>query len=219
MGDAALAFDNEYNRRIRSILNDLQHMDVLTQQPELFEDGRVRKYILPGTSGQYPPVHLLGELQAMGGKISRFKKATKWTKYAVDTADKGLDLAAKAVAIGGKISRSKKAKKWTGYAIDTADKGLDLASKAMSIGGKISRSKKAKKWTGYAVDTASKGLDLASKAMSLGGRKPRGVPQPVNKVMSGGGRSARAEIVKRVMAEKGLGMIAASKYVKEKGLY
>ena len=184
MGDAALAFDNEYNRRIRSILNDLQYMDVLTHQPEIFEDKRERKYILPGTSGQYPPVHLLGELQAMGGKISRFKKATKWTKYAVDTADKGLDLASKAVAIGGKISRFKKATKWTKYAVDTADKGLDLAS----------------------------------KAMSLGGRKPRGVPQPVNKVMSGG-RSARAEIVKRVMAEKGLGMIAASKYVKEKGLY
>jgi len=35
----------------------------------------------------------------------------------------------------------------------------------------------------------------------------------------GGGRAARAAIVKKVMAEKGLKMIAASKYVKEHGLY
>lgn len=34
-----------------------------------------------------------------------------------------------------------------------------------------------------------------------------------------GGRSARAEIVKKVMAEKGLSMIEASKYVKAHGLY
>jgi hypothetical protein len=33
------------------------------------------------------------------------------------------------------------------------------------------------------------------------------------------GRRARAEIVRRVMAEQGLGMIQASKYVKENGLY
>ena len=35
----------------------------------------------------------------------------------------------------------------------------------------------------------------------------------------GGGRSARAEIVKKIMKEKGMKMIEASKYVKEHGLY
>jgi len=35
----------------------------------------------------------------------------------------------------------------------------------------------------------------------------------------GGGRAARAEIVKKVMKEKGMKMIEASKYVKEHGLY
>ena len=35
----------------------------------------------------------------------------------------------------------------------------------------------------------------------------------------GGGRAARAAIVKKVMAEKGMKMIDASKYVKEHGLY
>jgi coproporphyrinogen III oxidase-like Fe-S oxidoreductase len=38
--------------------------------------------------------------------------------------------------------------------------------------------------------------------------------------MSGGdGRKKRAEIVKKVMAEKGMKMIEASKYVKEHNLY
>ena len=36
---------------------------------------------------------------------------------------------------------------------------------------------------------------------------------------AGRGRAARAAIVKKVMAEKGLSMIQASKYVKERGLY
>ena len=39
------------------------------------------------------------------------------------------------------------------------------------------------------------------------------------KAVKGGGRSARAAIVKKVMADKGLKMIQASKYVKEHGLY
>jgi hypothetical protein len=40
-------------------------------------------------------------------------------------------------------------------------------------------------------------------------------------VRSGGGdgRKKRAEIVKKVMAEKGMKMIEASKYVKQHGLY
>jgi hypothetical protein len=36
---------------------------------------------------------------------------------------------------------------------------------------------------------------------------------------SGGGKAERAAIVKRIMKEKGLKMIEASKYVKEHGLY
>lgn len=36
---------------------------------------------------------------------------------------------------------------------------------------------------------------------------------------TGGGRAKRAEIVKKVMKDKGMKMIEASKYVKEHGLY
>lgn len=46
-----------------------------------------------------------------------------------------------------------------------------------------------------------------------GGKKPRPAMLP------GDGRRRRADIVKKVMADKGLKMIAASKYVKEHGLY
>ncbi len=37
--------------------------------------------------------------------------------------------------------------------------------------------------------------------------------------MSGGARSARIEIVKRIMKEQGLSLPEASKYVKGRGLY
>jgi hypothetical protein len=46
-----------------------------------------------------------------------------------------------------------------------------------------------------------------------GGRKKRASAGPND------GRRKRAEIVKRVMAQKGMKMIEASKYVKEHGLY
>jgi hypothetical protein len=52
------------------------------------------------------PVRRVGEAildaavhRAVGGKINRLKKATRWTDYAVDTADKGLDLAKKGATI------------------------------------------------------------------------------------------------------------------------
>jgi len=80
-----------------------------------------------------------------GGKVNRLKKAKRWTGFAVDTADKGLDLVEKGMKIGG-----------TGYAVS---------------GGKVNRLKKAKRWTGFAVDTASKGLDLAEKATKIGSAK------------------------------------------------
>ena len=57
-------------------------------------------------------------------------------------------------------------------------------------------------------------VDGSGKASATcGGKKKRASAQP------GSGRSRRAEIVKKVMREKGLKMIEASKYVKQPGLY
>jgi hypothetical protein len=54
----------------------------------------------------------------------------------------------------------------------------------------------------------------AQLGSNIGGAKPKG------KGMSGGdGRKKRAEIVKKIMKEKGMKMIEASKYVKEHNLY
>jgi hypothetical protein len=52
-----------------------------------------------------------------------------------------------------------------------------------------------------------------SGVMGRGGRRKRASAGPND------GRRARAEIVKRVMAEQGLSMIEASKHVKAHGLY
>jgi hypothetical protein len=181
--EAQLGMNFPYNKELQERNRLLSQMDLITHNPQMLGGGKLRDYVLPGQSGAYPLDRArLVELQAMGGKISHFKKATKWTGFAVDTADKGLDLAAKAVKIGG-----------------------------------INRFKKASRWSSFATNTVDKGLDLAAKAVKIGGRKPR-VPKAVNKVMSGG-RAARAEIVKKIMKDKGLGMIAASSYVKANNLY
>ena len=55
--------------------------------------------------------------------------------------------------------------------------------------------------------------DRAFMGMGTGGRKKRAPAGPND------GRRARAEIVKKVMAEKGMKMIEASKYVKAHNLY
>jgi hypothetical protein len=64
----------------------------------------------------------------------------------------------------------------------------------------------ARKGTHLATQKAD---DLANQGVSLAKAKLEGM----------GGRAKRAEIVKRIMKEKGLKMIEASKYVKLHGLY
>jgi hypothetical protein len=76
-----------------------------------------------------------------------------------------------------------------------------------------------------ATPMVKEGMKLAVETLKKKGRKAavEGLEAIKKKVsggaMSGGGRAARAAIVKKVMAEKGMKMIAASKYVKEHGLY
>jgi hypothetical protein len=78
---------------------------------------------------------------------------------------------------------------------------------------------------GTAINTGFKAANYANQgANALGygktgayegkGRKKKRAP-----ASAGDGRRKRAEIVKKVMAEKGMKMIDASKYVKEHGLY
>jgi hypothetical protein len=54
--------------------------------------------------------------------------------------------------------------------------------------------------------------------MTMDKKAPKAT-ESVPKAMDGAGRSARAAIVKKVMKEKGLSLIEASKYVKQHGLY
>ena len=80
---------------------------------------------------------------------------------------------------------------------------------------------KGKKGGKYSVDKFVKDFGKIGKLI-----KPVAKPlvkaltdKAVGKITGLGGRAKRAEIVKKVMAEKGMKMIEASKYVKEHGLY
>ena len=52
-----------------------------------------------------------------GGKVNRLKKAKRWTGFAVDTADKGLDLVEKGMKIGG----AKKTSPWIAHVKKVAE--------------------------------------------------------------------------------------------------
>ena len=103
---------------------------------------------------------------------------------------------------------SKKGKEFVRIkASELAQKGADyLKSKTNDDGIKNVIDMVARKGTHLATQKAD---DLANQGVSLAKAKLEGM----------GGRAKRAEIVKRIMKEKGLKMIEASKYVKVHGLY
>lgn len=225
--DSGLAYDNHYNRRLQDTISQLENMDVLLHQPQMFGGGPMREHILPsGELGTYPPIEMLAEASAMGGRkfnVTKFLRPTvralnsKQGRSIIQPITKALVNRAVKTIEGGKINRLKKARRWTGYAVDTVSKGLDLGAKAKHLFG-----------MGISQDVAKvvrRGKKLAKEPLVQEIvsvlRKAPVVKQAVAKAKKivGGGRGARAEIVKRVMAKEGLGMIAASKFVKAHNLY
>ena len=185
-----LGFDNHYNRRLQDIISEMENMDVLIHQPQLFGGGPLRERILPSVElGHYPPIQMLAKASEAGiaggkmGGINRYKKASKWLGFTTKALSSGLDLASKAKALSGR--------------------GLEEDAR------KVVR--KAKKMVKE---------PLVQEIVSALRKSPV-VKQAVKKVKAvvGGGRAKRAEIVKRVMAKEGLGMIAASKFVKANNMY
>jgi hypothetical protein len=188
--------------------------------------GRVRDRPLSGNNGAYPlDRERLMELQAMGGafnltkflrptmKVLKSKPAQAIIRPLTDeVVRRGVKY-----AVGGKINRLKKAKRWTGYAVDTVSKGLDLGSKAKHLFG-MGLEQDVKK----VVRRGKKVLDdpLTQEVIKVVRKAPivRRVEKKLKSIV-GGGRAQRASIVKKIMKERGVGMIQASSIVKHEGLY
>jgi len=88
-------------------------------------------------------------------------------------------------------------------------------------GSKPSKAKEAvmkavSKKLGCAVPSDTDDKSMSTRPVKV---KPAVMPKDFDKVGSGDGRKKRAEIVKRIMKEKGLKMIDASRYVREHNLY
>ena len=221
--DVNLGIDMPYNNRLRERNRLLEHMDLIQHNPQLLGGGRLRDVALSGNNGAYPMDRdRLMELKAMGGafnltkflrptmKVLKSKQAQAIIRPLTDeVVRRGVKY-----AMGGKINRLKKAKRWTGYAVDTVSKGLDLGSKAKRLFG-----------YGELENVVRRGKkmyeDPLVQEVVARARKAPVVRRVENKVKSivGGGRAQRAAIVKKVMADHGLGMIAASSFVKKNGLY
>ena len=101
--------------------------------------------------------------------------------------------------------------------MDTVSKGLDLGAKAKNLFG-MGMEEDLRKVVRVAKRVAKEPLVRELVAVA---RKSPVVKQAVKKVKSvvGGGRMARAQIVKQVMKDRGVGMIQASSIVKRENLY
>jgi len=163
--------------------------------------------------------------KAVAGKVNRKKKAEHWTDFSVNTVKKGLDLYDKGRAVAGKVNRKKKAEHWTDFSVNTVKKGLDLYDKGRAVAGKVNRKKKAEHWTDFSVNTVKKGLDLYDKGRAVAGAMY--YPESLIKA-TGAGKSTkknservscRTELIKKLMKDKGMSMIEASKYIKQNKLY
>jgi hypothetical protein len=95
-------------------------------------------------------------------------------------------------------------------------KAVPLSEEVEAVGGKYSAKK-------FFRDVGKVGKKIIKNPVVQQVGKEllkEGVKQGIKAIASGaGGRAKRAEIVRKVMAEKGLKMIEASKYVKAHGLY
>lgn len=208
---------------------------------QLVGGGRMRDTIVPGAQAAgYPSVAMLAAEPQTGASYPAMELTLEsalpsqlmsgdghFKKMRVKKVKKVVDKVAKEVADQAEIER-----------MNAAEPAPDMVGEGVRS-GKISRRKKATKWTSYAADTANKGLDLAKKAAPLvamlGLGEGAGTLQDVGRFIApvakaarkkaiekieGMGRppSARAAVVKAIMAKHGLGMIEASKFVKANGI-
>ena len=119
-------------------------------------------------------------------------------------------------AVGGAMSGAGKTKKTKGYAAVKDDvelakmmDGSGISGGAVSGAGMVGSKKDA---CGRSSGTRDYGKPCGECPMSGAGKKKRAVG-------ASDGRAKRAEIVKRIMKERGVKMIEASKIVKKEGLY
>jgi len=212
-----LSLNNAYNARLRAILHDLEKVDVINKQPEMLGGSAVRKYALSGNSGSYPEVSMLAELKAMGGSMCCGRSECECGMC------------------GGRQNKVKKtglakALRTFGRAVKPLGKNLKpvkdaLAERAVQeIEGPSMFAGRQVKKTGLAKALRTFGRAVKPLGKNLKPVKEALMDRAVGEIMGAGMKkkrpaSARAMIVKKVMAEKGLSMIEASKYVKANGLY
>jgi hypothetical protein len=244
-----LSLNNSYNERLRNILSDLENVDLINRQPEMLGGSAVRKYALSGNSGSYPEVSMLAELTAMGGRQSAVRKtglakALRTYGRVVKPLGKNLKPVKEALMeraveeiegpsmFAGRQSAVKKtgvakALRTFGRAVKPLGKNLKPVKEALmdrAVGEIMSAGRQsAVKKTGLAKALRTFGRAVKPLGKNLKPVKEALMERAVGEIMGAGKMkrpaSARAMIVKKVMAEQGLSMIEASKYVKANGLY
>lgn len=172
-------------------------------------------FLAPGNSPAYPPYMMSsGMLVNSGGALAGIDGAVggySFGKFLGDVADVGKHVAKE---VGPGLAKD-------AIKAYMAPAGAGRKKRASKKGGKMDLSK--------VIEVAEKAQPLAEMVKSAVDKSPmaKAVLDKVSKVAKesvgkgscGGARGKRADIVKKVMKEKGLKLIEASKYVKAHGLY
>jgi hypothetical protein len=163
----------------------------------------------------------------LGGLLGGSRQGAGW----MDFAKKGLQLAPHVInALGGqKPRRRRNGAGWMdfGKSLASASKPLlaqyggETGSKVANAMGAFGLGKQRRRGKGW-LDIAKKGLQLAPHVMdAFGGADPRS--RALSAYGMGGGakdgRTARAQLVRKIMQERGVSLPQASRIIKQEGLH
>ena len=218
---------DEYNRLIAArILDGYDNLIKKTDQPVMFGSGRPRKFVLPGsTEYDYPSSLSVGTMDnqkpALLSGVNEFTKSFPVKKRGVKAP----------VVTAGNVSNPRK----VGGAKHTPIENLedDLEGGAFNFGKALkSVTKPLGKLATTAVSkVASKAIDEAPMMMMAAGKKKKSKKMvgtdpstytPVECLEAGAKpkrTNKRGQLVSKIMKEKGLSLVEASKYIKANNLY
>jgi len=200
MPSHSISINTPTNARIREIVQNLEQSYIPEPDRFIYGGGRLSEFSQPGNNGSYPPASM-DELAVGGGPKRKMRQVGEY-KDAFDTGLRN---------VINPVSRTLKP------VAKLAKTVAPLAPLLLALGEDM-EIKPHKRVIQRKVINREVGGNVKKTAKKSASRVIEAVADKAVKRL-GGGRSERGAIVKEVMAQHGLSLPMASKYVKEHGLY
>ena len=202
--------------KLRQILDEMDAKHMKNEPTLLFGGGPLKEYISSGNSAAFPPVHLLEDMREtggslVGGKVNRVHKATRWSNFVRDLIPKGIRDAVTKKAVS--TIEGAGFKKVAKNALKTVNRAVNKRIK------KVVEKSSPKVVYAEEIPYAEDYSDLPEVPKESGAGYAHHSMVKRRKNAAGKKPSLRNMVVKKVMKEQGLKLMAASAYVKKHKLY